>query len=112
MDHTHDTPTDYGTGQKKLRIYLIGVLLCVFLTLLSFWTVMTGSFSKAITFTIIYSSAIVQFFVQLLCFLRVTTATEQGKMNVMSFVFTSVILISIIIGSLWIMANLNYNMMH
>ena len=38
--------------------------------------------------------------------------TEQGKLNVMSFMFTIVVLAVIIGGSLWIMFHLNYNMMH
>ena len=112
MDH-HDTyQPDYGTGQKKLGIYIIGLISCSILTLLSFWIVMAGHFSKWEMFTIIYSSACIQFLVQLVCFLRLNTQTEQGQTNVMSFIFTGVILISIIIGSLWIMWNLNYNMMH
>lgn len=111
MNH-HEAQPDYGTGQKKLGIYLIGVIGCSILTLVSFWTVMVGKYSKWEMFTVIYLSACIQFFVQLVCFLRLNTQTEQGRTNVMSLIFTGVILTSIIIGSLWIMWNLNYNMMH
>ena len=111
MGHAVDK-VDYGTGQKKLGVYLIGVISCAILTLISFWVVMSSGLAKWQVFTIIYSSACIQFIVQLICFLRLNTQTEQGRMNVMSIVFTGVILTSIIIGSLWIMWNLNYNMMH
>ena len=112
MDHHASTEPDFGTGQKKLGIYLIGLLICTILTIISFWTVIAHSLTPTQMFTIIYASAVIQFFVQLICFLRLNTETEQGRMNVMSILFTFVILASIIIGSLWIMWNLNYNMMH
>lgn len=111
--HDHQTAApDFGTGQKRLSIYVAGIISCAILTLISFWAVMSGAVSNANAFIIIHASACVQFFVQLLCFLRLNTQTEQSKNNVIAIVFTGVILISIIVGSLWIMANLNYYMMN
>lgn len=103
---------DYGTSEKKLGIYTAGMIACVALTLLSFWVVMNGGYSQSTTFAIIFSSACVQFIVQLICFLRLNISTEQGQMNVIALVYTGVILLSVIIGTLWIMWNLGYNMMH
>jgi cytochrome o ubiquinol oxidase operon protein cyoD len=79
--------------------------------LLAFWVVMTHQYSKLTLFTVVYTAAIIQFFVQVICFLRLNTQTPQARTNVMSIVFTIVILITIVIGSLWIMGNLNINMM-
>lgn len=112
MGHHATHQPDFGTAQKKLGIYFIGLVACTILTLLSFWAVMSGHFGRIETFIIIYASACVQFVVQLVCFLRLNTQTEQSRTNVMSLVFTGVILTSIIVGSLWIMANLNYYMMN
>lgn len=103
---------DYGTGQKKLGLYLVGFISCSVLTLFSFWSVMSQRFSKLEVLALIFSSACIQFLVQVIFFLRLTTQTEQGRTNIMTFLFTGVILISIILGSLWIMWNLNYYMMH
>ena len=103
---------DYGAGQKNLGMYLIGFISCSVLTLVSFWSVMSQRFSKLEVLTLIFSSACIQFLVQVIFFLRLTTQTEQGKVNIMTFLFTGVILTSIILGSLWIMWNLNYYMMH
>lgn len=103
---------DYGTGQKKLGIYLSGFFACSALTILSFWAVMAEKFTKWEAFTIIIISALIQFFVQLICFLRLNMQTEQGRMNVMSLIFTGVILLCVVIGSLWIMWNLAYYMGH
>ena len=111
--HHHETShVDFGTGQKKLSIYLIGLIICSILTIIAFWTVMSGAFSKLSMFVIIYLAACIQFVVQLICFLRLNTQTEQSRNNVMSLIFTIVILTSIIVGSLWIMWNLDYNMIY
>lgn len=112
MNHHESIQPDYGTAPKKLSVYLIGVMICVVLTLIAFFAVMKGEFSRMERFVIIYSSACVQFIVQLVCFLRLNTQTDQGKINVMALVFTGVILLCVIFGSLWIMWNLNYYMMH
>jgi cytochrome o ubiquinol oxidase operon protein cyoD len=112
MNHHENYQPDYGTGQKTLGIYLVGLISCAILTLIAFGTVMANQFPKWEIFLIIYSAALIQFLIQLICFLRLNTQTEQGKMNVMSIIFTIVILISIITGSLWIMWNMNYNMMY
>ncbi|MDR3476762.1 MAG: cytochrome o ubiquinol oxidase subunit IV [Gammaproteobacteria bacterium] len=110
-DHSLHQP-DYGTGQKKLGIYLLGFVACSILTLLAFWVVMADTLTHGQIFAVIYGSACLQFVIQLVCFLRLNTLTPQGRTNVMSFVFTLVILVTIIAGSLWIMRNMNYNMMH
>jgi cytochrome o ubiquinol oxidase operon protein cyoD len=112
MGHDHNEKADFGTGQKKLSVYIFGLVLCSILTIIAFWAVMSERFSQMTTFVIIYGAACIQFFVQLICFLRLNTQSEQGKTNVMSLVFTGVILLTIIVGSLWIMWNLNYYMMH
>ncbi|MGQ3891675.1 cytochrome o ubiquinol oxidase subunit IV [Legionella sp. CNM-4043-24] len=112
MDHSGINEPDYGTGQKKLGLYLIGFISCSVLTLISFWSVMSQRFSKLEALAIILSSACIQFLLQVIFFLRLSTQTEQGRINIMTLLFTGVILVSIIVGSLWIMWNLNYYMVH
>jgi cytochrome o ubiquinol oxidase operon protein cyoD len=109
--HGIHTP-DYGTGEKKLGLYTVGFVSCSLLTLFSFWSVMCQKFSKTEVLVFIFSSACIQFLVQVICFLRLSAKTEQGKTNVMTFLFTGVVLASILVGSLWIMSNLNYYMAH
>jgi cytochrome o ubiquinol oxidase operon protein cyoD len=109
----HDlSQPDYGTGQKKLGVYLSGFISCSILTLIAFWAVMSERFAKNEVLMIIFIAAIIQFVVQVACFLRLNTQTEQGRMNVMSLLFTGVILVAVIAGSLWIMWNLAYFMGH
>lgn len=103
---------DFGTGTKTFGIYLLGFVLCVILTLIPFLSVMHQVGSKMLLMEIIFISAIIQFFVQVICFLRLNTATQQGQTNVMSFIFTGVVLVVLVGGSVWIMTSLNYFMMH
>jgi len=101
---------DYGTARKKLGIYLIGLLICTILTLMAFEIAQHPHFSRGLNLLFIYMAAFAQFLVQVICFLRLTTETEQGVNNILSFIFTIVILITIIAGSWWIMWSLNYYM--
>ena len=102
---------DYGTGKKNLSVYLTGLIICIILTLISFGVVMANQFSRLTMFITIFSSACIQFVVQIIFFLRLNIQTEQGKINVMSFIFTGVILLTIVAGSLWIIWSTNYYMM-
>jgi len=112
MEHHGVSEPDYGTGQKKIGLYLVGFISCSVLTLFSFWSVMSQRFSKLEVLALIFSSACIQFLLQVIFFLRLNTQTPQGRTNIMTFLFTGVILTSIICGSLWIMWNLNYYMIH
>lgn len=111
MSQTDSSHVDYGTGSKTFSVYLLGIILCVILTIIPFYLVMAGILAKASTLMAIYLFAILQFFVQVLCFLRLNAKTEQARTNVMAFLFTIVILVVVIGGSLWIMWNLDYRMM-
>ena len=112
MSHSPETAQpDIGMGHKTLATYALGFLLCIILTLIPFFSVIHPIFEKKIILAILLLSAVLQFFVQVICFLRMNYQTEQSKMNVMSFVFAGVVLFVVIGGSVWIMTSLNYFMM-
>ena len=102
----------YGTGKKKLSIYILGVVLCIFLTLVSFITVIYSTIATTTMLLIILISALMQFVVQVVCFLRLNVKNEQSRINLISFIFTIAIFSILIGGSLWIMWNLHYRMIH
>ena len=112
MTHHESSSPDFGTGHKKLSIYTLGMVICVVLTVIAFHAVMSGMFTRIQTISIIFSAAVAQFLVQIIFFLRLNVRTEQGIVNVFAFIYTLVILLSIVAGSLWIMANMNYYMMN
>lgn len=105
--HSHgDT---HGHGSR--RSYLVGFLLSVVLTAVPFWLVMSGTLdSPGWLATVVILCALVQIVVHTVCFLHVDTQSEGGW-TLISYVFTGVIVIITIAGSLWIMYHLNTNMM-
>lgn len=105
----HDHGDTHGHGTK--RSYLVGFALSAVLTAIPFWLVMAGPLQNAAwTATLIIVFAVAQIVVHTICFLHVDTKAEGGW-TLLSYVFTGVILLITILGSLWIMYHLNTNMM-
>jgi len=98
----------YGHGTK--RSYLIGFALSVVLTAIPFWLVMTGLLTPAATAVTVIAMAVAQILVHTVCFLHVNTRAEGGW-TLIAYVFTAVLLVIMIAGSVWIMYHLNTNMM-
>jgi cytochrome o ubiquinol oxidase operon protein cyoD len=94
-----------------MRSYLIGFLLSVVLTAIPFWLVMASPIANAgITAAIIVVFAALQILVHTYCFLHVNSQAEGGW-TLMAYIFTAILLLITIAGSLWIMYHLNSNMM-
>jgi cytochrome o ubiquinol oxidase operon protein cyoD len=107
----HDVHDDADTSGFTLRTYLIGFVLAAILTAIPFWIVMTGAIPAAGTArAVIIVFAIAQIIVQTVTFLHVN-ARAQGGWTLMAYVFTTVLLVITIAGSIWIMYHLNVNMM-
>ena len=97
--------------QASRRVYLIGFALSAVLTFIPFWLVMTGALaSVGATIAIIVTLAVVQIIVHTVCFLHVNRHAEGGW-TLLAYIFTGVLVIIAIGGSLWIMYHLNSNMM-
>ena len=101
----------YGVGQKTLKTYLIGFGLCIILTLIPFYLVAAHIGSDVMLYIALAIFAVIQLFVQVVFFLRLNSSPE-GQSNLMPFLFTIVIVLVLVVGSFWIMYNLNFNMVH
>ena len=102
-------PVMEGHGSK--RSYLLGFALSAVLTALPFWLVMSGALgSRGATAAVVIVFAALQIIVHTICFLHVNTQAENGW-TLIAYIFTGVILLITIAGSLWIMYHLNSNMM-
>ncbi|MET1754140.1 cytochrome o ubiquinol oxidase subunit IV [Novosphingobium sp. RD2P27] len=98
-------------GHGSMRSYLIGFALSAVLTAIPFWLVMSDVLGNSTwTSAAVIAFAVAQVVVHTICFLHVNTQAEGGW-TLVAFVFTAVILLIIIAGSLWIMYHLNTNMM-
>jgi len=110
MNHAPDAAHGDTHSHGSRRIYLIGFLLSVVLTAVPFWLVMTGALEAQTTAIIVVALAVVQILVHTVCFLHVNSRAEGGW-TLLAYVFTAVIVLIVIAGSLWIMYHLNSNMM-
>lgn len=105
--HSHDDGHTHGS----LKSYLIGFGLSVVLTAVPFWLVMSGALdSKQATGLIIMAFAVVQIVVHMIFFLHMNVRSENGW-TMMALIFTLVLVIITLTGSLWVMYHLNTNMM-
>lgn len=101
-----------GGSQKTIARYLTGYILSVILTVAAFLIVEKQWLAGEMAFAALAALAVVQFIVQVICFLRLNTQTEDDRWNFIAFLFTLLIIAIVITGSLWIMYNLNYYMVH
>ncbi|HEX4502883.1 MAG TPA: cytochrome o ubiquinol oxidase subunit IV [Scandinavium sp.] len=102
--------TDHGASHGSVKTYMTGFILSIILTLIPFWMVMNGSASHVVLIGCVLVAAVVQILVHLVCFLHMNSKSDEGW-NLTAFVFTVLIIAIVVIGSIWIMWNLNYNMM-
>ena len=108
--HTHDGHHEIEMPHASMRDYVIGFLLSVILTAIPFWLVMTMPLSAGVTGAIIMGFAVVQIVVHMVFFLHMTPKAEGGW-SLTSLVFTIIVVVIMLAGSLWVMHHLNTNMM-
>jgi cytochrome o ubiquinol oxidase operon protein cyoD len=105
--HDHDDHADHGS----LKSYAIGFLLSVILTAIPFWLVMGKVFNNSgVTTMVILAFAVVQIVVHMVYFLHMNTKVEGGW-SMLALIFTIVLVVIVLSGSLWVMYHLNANMM-
>lgn len=106
-DHHHGDHASHGTFGS----YMTGFVLSVILTAIPFWLVMGEVLSdKTVTAVLIMGLGLVQIVVHMIFFLHMDTKSEGGW-NMMALLFTVVLVLIAISGSLWVMHNLNAYMM-
>jgi cytochrome o ubiquinol oxidase operon protein cyoD len=116
-----ETPYDHASGDSTrvgeegwsdsgVLVYTIGLVLAVILTATSFWVANTSLLWPPGIPLGLAVLAIAQMGVHLVFFLHITTAPDKTN-NVLALAFGVLIVFLVIAGSLWIMSNLNGNMM-
>ncbi|MEA2920665.1 MAG: cytochrome o ubiquinol oxidase subunit [Bradyrhizobium sp.] len=98
-----------GIGSRVLG-YLTGLGLALLLTITSFFIAGTDLVWQPSIPVALIVLAIAQMGVHLVFFLHITTEPDNTN-NVLALAFGVLIVLLVIGGSLWIMANLNHNMM-
>jgi len=117
-NHDHHGHDDHGHGHShddvphgSLKDYAIGFVLSVILTAIPFWLVMHKAFDKSsTTAAVILAFAAVQVVVHMVYFLHMNGKIEGGW-SLLATLFTLVLLVIVLAGSIWVMYHMNVNMM-
>jgi cytochrome o ubiquinol oxidase operon protein cyoD len=108
-----DSPVSAGTEGKTLSdltILTMGLVLAVGLTAISFWVANTSLLWMPGVLLGLAVLAIAQMGVHLVFFINITTGPDNTN-NVLALAFGVLIVVLVMVGSLWIMIDLNANMM-
>jgi cytochrome o ubiquinol oxidase operon protein cyoD len=109
--HGHVDEEDHDTLHVTVGGYVTGFVLSVILTAIPFWLVMGKVLpNPTMTTFVILGLAMVQIYVHMVFFLHMTSKAEGGWAW-MSLIFTLVLLVITLSGSLWIMYHLKTNTM-
>ena len=107
--------SDHSAGHAmphgSMRDYVIGFFASVLLTAIPFWLVMGGPpLSKGVIAFIVIAFAVIQMIVHVVFFLHLKAGSEDGW-NMTSLVFTLILVVITLAGSIWVMFHLDANMM-
>jgi len=95
----------------SLKGYVTGFVLSVVLTAIPFWLVMGKVFDRpGATAAVLLGFAAVQIVVHMVYFLHMN-AKSEGGWTLLALIFTLVLVVIALSGSLWVMYHLNENMM-
>ncbi len=111
--HTGHDDHGHGDGhpESTLKGYLTGFILSVILTAIPFWLVMTGKLgSNEATAVVILLMGAIQIVVHMIYFLHMTPSAEGGW-SMLALIFTIILVVITLTGSLWVMYHLTTNMM-
>lgn len=98
------------TAHSSLKSYTTGFILSIILTLIPYLIVVEKLLAGALLIVTIILFAVVQLLVQAIFFLHLGQESKP-RWNLMIFLFMLIIVGILVLGTLWIMYNLDYNMM-
>jgi cytochrome o ubiquinol oxidase operon protein cyoD len=110
-DHGHGHDDGHFTGSHgSLKDYTIGFILSVILTAIPFWLVMAKVLPPGTTGIVLLGFAAVQVVVHMIYFLHMSSKNEHGW-SMMALIFTVIVLVITMSGSIWVLYHMNANMM-
>lgn len=112
-DHDQHDHDDHGAHEDhgSFKGYVTGFVLSVILTAIPFWLVMGDVLgSKGLAGFIILGFAAVQIVVHMIYFLHMNTRSESGW-TFLALIFTIMLVVITLSGSIWVMYHLDSNMM-
>lgn len=101
LEHRH-SPARYIS-------YIVGFVLSIATTLMSYFFVVNHLWPKETLIYVIMAIAVIQLAIQLVFFLHLG---RGSRWKVLTFFFAILVVLVVVVGSLWIMHNLDYHMMN
>lgn len=98
------------TSNNMTLQYVVGFVLSVAMTLVAYMAVARHELSRPVTIMTIAGLAVAQFLAQMVFFLHLGRETKP-RWRLIFLLFALMVVGIVVGGSLWIMNNLNYNMM-
>lgn len=93
-----------------MRDYLTGFVLSAILTAIPFWLIMSDAFrSPVVASVVVMAFGVAQIYVHMIYFLHMNPRSEGGW-NLMAAIFTIVLVVIALAGSMWVMSHLHTNM--
>ncbi|MDL5025743.1 cytochrome o ubiquinol oxidase subunit IV [Vibrio sp. 10N.261.52.C11] len=90
--------------------YVKGFIASLILTIIPFYIVWEHALPSTETYVILFGCALVQIFVHFKYFLHMEAKSSDGRWNLVSLMFTAIVVLILIAGSVWIIYNMNVNM--
>ena len=101
----------HEAGHGSFRGYLTGFLLSVVLTAVPFWLVMGHVIADSrVAALAVMAIGVVQIFVHMVYFLHMNSRSEGGW-TMLAMIFTVVLVVITLSGTIWVMYHMNSNMM-
>lgn len=103
MSHNH---------HRVMHAYMIGFVLSLIITLASYMVATSlQTIATPYIIALLIGLATMQIVVQVMYFLHLGNEVKP-RWNTIAFITMAMVVAFIVVGSIWIMNNLNYNMMH
>jgi len=95
--------------RHDLRTYLTGFILAILLTAAAFWVALSGDMTPGTTLTTVGILGLLQLIVHLRFFLHIDRS-RQKREDLDLILFTTLVVLIIVLGTVWILGNLHERM--
>lgn len=96
------------TDEARYSSYVVGFILSIAATVIAYLFVVNNLWPKEVLIYIVMGIAVLQLIIQAVFFLHIG---RGSRLKFVTLLFAILVVIIIVVGSIWIMNNLDYNMM-
>ena len=100
---------EHRNADARYISYVVGFVLSILTTLAAYFVVVNHLWPMEIRVYIILGIAVLQLVVQSVFFLHIGRGSHW---KLVTYLFAILVVLIVVVGTLWIMHNLDYNMMH